>query len=124
MPVPVIAISNRFTLEPAPAEQAERLKEALLGAAGEGADLLLDASGMTHIFSFEVAVLVQVTEALRGRGGELVICGLGEKLLLVVEMLGLTAHLDLRETLAAGLAAHGWTQGETVDFASSDGDAD
>ena len=112
--VPVVAITNRFSLEPPPAEQAERLKAALLEAVSPQGELIVDASGMAHIFSFEVAVLVQVTEALRKRGGQLALCGVGEKLLLVIEMLGLTEVLALYADVEACLAATGWTRGETA----------
>jgi anti-anti-sigma factor len=112
----VVEVVNRFALEPPPAEQAEALKSFLLEAAAAAPRLVMDATRMTHIFSFEVAVLVHVSEALRKQGGALAICNANERVLVVIEMLGLNEHLALHDTLEACLHAHGWAAGETRRF--------
>jgi len=66
-----VAVDGRFVAAVAPA-----LRDEVLGRMGEGSNVLFDLSGMVHIDSSGLGVLVQVLQKAKAGGGRVILAGL------------------------------------------------
>ncbi len=77
---------------------ASRLRQALLGAAGDGpADLVVDLSGVTFVDATGLGALLRAAEAVRVAGGELRLASPSRMLRVMLRLLELEAVLPIAD---------------------------
>jgi anti-sigma B factor antagonist len=85
---------------------AERLREQLLAAIGEGAtEVVADMSGTTFCDSSGVHALLQARKCAVGRGGGLHVVTASRSVLRLFDLLGLSTLVTVYPTVAAALSA-------------------
>jgi anti-anti-sigma factor len=88
------------------AAHAPQLEETLTGLLNRGCDrLIVDMEGVQYISSRGLKVLLSAWRAAGDAGGDLVLCSLVPRVLVIFEMVGFTQVFDFYGTLNEALAA-------------------
>ena len=100
-----VAIDGRFVAAVAPS-----LREEVLGRMADGSNVLFDLTGMVHIDSSGLGVLVQVLQKAKSAGGRVILAGLQSGPKIVFDITKVSRVFEIVPTVAdaeAALAASG-----------------